>query len=201
MENISIKLEVQKFSSYEVNLFINFAALLNCIHSYWLSKPVRSNSGQCMVLSWCWSTKSHCFGVIFNHFHSFLGFFSALCPSDATSPFSSTIHWYPCISIFQKFLGPSLMCTEQKVIVTCSISPWAVKQLHDFFNTSSSWQDWTKLHHYVLQCKRMAWAIPTVSSTHFSESRAVYFCNVATNNCLYSFVVVVGVFFLAAWLL
>lgn len=88
------------------------------------------------------------------------------------------------------------MCIEQKVIVTCSISPRAVKQFHDFFNTSSSWQDWTKLHYYVLQCKKMAWAIPAVSSTHFSESRAVYFLQYCHQQLPVSFfAVIVGFYF------
>lgn len=61
----------------------------------------------------------------------------------------------------------------------------AVKQCMTFFNTTSRWQDWTKLHCYVLQCKNMACTIPAVSSTNFSESRTVYFCNIATTNGLY----------------
>lgn len=81
------------------------------------------------------------------------------------------------LSIFTKFLG-SPWCTLSKKLLSLTLSVTGLSnklEVHYFFNTSSSWQDWTKLRYYVLQHKKMAWTIPAVSYTHFFREQGSLF--------------------------
>lgn len=81
------------------------------------------------------------------------------------------------LSIFTKFLGTPWCALSKKLLsLTLSFTGLSNKlEVHYFFNTSSSCQDWTKLHYYVLQCKNTAWTIPAVSYTHFFKEQGSLF--------------------------
>lgn len=59
--------------------------------------------------------------------------------------------------IFTKISGTS-WCTLSKNPLSLIPLVGAVKQAMGalFFNTSATWQDWVKLHYYVLHCEKMA---------------------------------------------
>lgn len=120
------------------------------------------------------TTGTFCFKYSGVDYFTSLSLLVQLHSSDTTQLPNSITAFLP---IFTKFLGSPWCALSKKAIVTYSISHCAVKQAREalFFNTSSSWQDWTKLHYYVLQCKKTAWAIPAVSYTHFFREQGSLF--------------------------